>query len=64
MLRGVGELHLDIVCDKLRRAYGVEVETGQAYVAYRYVSSFPFQIVFFLCHLMWDSCKHTQGKYQ
>jgi len=35
MLRGVGELHLEIVCDKLRRQYGVEVETGQAYVAYR-----------------------------
>ncbi len=35
MMRGVGELHLDIVCDKLRRQYGVEVETGQAYVAYR-----------------------------
>lgn len=35
MLRGVGELHLEIICDKLRRAYNVEVETGQAYVAYR-----------------------------
>lgn len=35
MLRGVGELHLEIICDKLRRQYGVEVETGQAYVAYR-----------------------------
>jgi len=35
LLRGVGELHLEIVCDKLRRQYNVEVETGQAYVAYR-----------------------------
>lgn len=35
LLRGVGELHLDIVCDKLRRAHNVEVETGRAYVAYR-----------------------------
>lgn len=35
LLRGLGELHLEIVCDKLKRTYGVEVETGQAHVAYR-----------------------------
>jgi translation elongation factor EF-G len=35
MLRGVGELHLEIVVDRLRRSHKVEVETGQAYVAYR-----------------------------
>eukprot|EP00952_Eustigmatos_sp_NYUAD-ZCMA_P004134 18176-Eustigmatos_ZCMA.PRE.1 len=35
MLRGVGELHLEIVCDKLKRMYGVQVETGKTYVAYR-----------------------------
>lgn len=35
LLRGVGELHLDIVCDRLRRVHNVEVETGRAYVAYR-----------------------------
>jgi translation elongation factor EF-G len=35
LLRGVGELHLDIICDKLRRLHNVEVETGRAYVAYR-----------------------------
>lgn len=35
LLRGVGELHLDIVCDRLRRVHNVAVETGRAYVAYR-----------------------------
>jgi hypothetical protein len=35
LLRGLGELHLEIVVDKLRRQFNVPVETGQAYVAYR-----------------------------
>lgn len=35
LLRGIGELHLDIVCDRLKRQYGIEVTTGKAYVAYR-----------------------------
>lgn len=35
LVRGVGELHLDIVCDRLRRMHNVAVETGRAYVAYR-----------------------------
>ena len=35
LLRGIGELHIDIVCDKLRRQYGIEVTTHKAYVAYR-----------------------------
>jgi len=35
LLRGIGELHLEIVCDKLRRRFNIEVETGRAYVAYR-----------------------------
>lgn len=35
MLRGIGELHLEIVCDRLNRQYGIEVTTGKAYVAYR-----------------------------
>lgn len=35
MLRGIGELHLEIVCDKLRRQFNVEVNTGRAYVNYR-----------------------------
>ena len=35
ILRGIGELHLEIVCDKLRRQFNVNVETGRAYVNYR-----------------------------
>ncbi len=35
ILRGMGELHLDIKIDILRRAHGVEVEVGKPQVAYR-----------------------------
>ena len=35
VLRGIGELHLEIVCDKLRRRFGIEVTTRKAYVAFR-----------------------------
>lgn len=35
LIRGLGELHLEIVCDKLKRQHGIEVYTGEAYVAYR-----------------------------
>ncbi|MAJ26772.1 MAG: elongation factor G [Luminiphilus sp.] len=35
ILKGMGELHLDIKIDILRRTYGVELEVGQPQVAYR-----------------------------
>jgi elongation factor G len=35
ILRGIGELHLEIVCDKIRRNFGVEVYTGRSYIGYR-----------------------------
>ena len=35
LIRGLGELHLDIVCDKLRRQYNISVRIGDAHVAYR-----------------------------
>lgn len=35
MLRGIGELHLEIVCDKLKRQFNIDVTTGKAYVNYR-----------------------------
>lgn len=35
ILMGMGELHLDIKIDILRRTYGVEVEVGKPQVAYR-----------------------------
>ena len=35
MLRGMGELHLDIKVDILKRTYGVDLEVGEPQVAYR-----------------------------
>eukprot|EP01038_Epipyxis_sp_PR26KG_P006247 gene6247-8605_t len=35
LLHGIGELHLEIVCDKLKRQFNLTVTTGDAYVAYR-----------------------------
>ena len=35
ILKGMGELHLDIKCDILKRTYGIEVSIGKPQVAYR-----------------------------
>jgi elongation factor G len=35
LILGIGELHLEIVCDKLKRRFGINVQTGAAYVSYR-----------------------------
>jgi len=35
ILTGMGELHLEIVLDRLRREYGVQVKTGRPRVVYR-----------------------------
>jgi elongation factor G len=35
ILSGMGELHLEIIIDRLRREYGVEANVGQPQVAYR-----------------------------
>ena len=35
ILKGMGELHLDVKCDILKRTYGVEVSVGKPQVAYR-----------------------------
>jgi elongation factor G len=34
-LAGMGELHLDVIVDRMKREYGVEVRTGKPQVAYR-----------------------------
>ena len=35
IIRGMGELHLDIIVDRLRREYGVDVNVGRPEVVYR-----------------------------
>ena len=35
LIGGLGELHLEIICDKLKRRFGISVDIGDAYVAYR-----------------------------
>jgi elongation factor G len=43
ILKGMGELHLDIKVDILRRTYGVELEVGQPQVAYRETITMPVE---------------------
>jgi elongation factor G len=35
IIAGMGELHLEILCDRLKREHKVEVNTGKPQVAYR-----------------------------
>lgn len=41
ILRGMGELHLEVVLEKLASGYGVEISKGQPQVAYREVLTQP-----------------------
>jgi elongation factor G len=43
ILKGMGELHLDIKVDILNRTYGVELEVGQPQVAYRETITQPLE---------------------
>ena len=43
ILKGMGELHLDIKVDILKRTYGVELEVGQPQVAYRETITAPVE---------------------
>ncbi|MEW5964456.1 MAG: elongation factor G [Pseudomonadota bacterium] len=44
ILKGMGELHLDIKVDILRRTYGVEANVGQPQVAYRETLARPTDV--------------------
>ncbi len=44
ILKGMGELHLDIKVDILKRTYGVEADVGQPQVAYRETLARPADI--------------------
>ncbi|TYK67337.1 elongation factor G [Colwellia echini] len=43
ILRGMGELHLDIKVDILKRTYGVDLEVGKPQVAYRETITAPIE---------------------
>ena len=43
ILKGMGELHLDIKVDILKRTYGVELAVGQPQVAYRETITVPIE---------------------
>ena len=51
ILKGMGELHLDIKIDILKRTHGVEVESGKPQVAYREAITKQIE----------DSYTHTKG---
>jgi len=42
MMCGMGELHLEILIDRLKNHYKVPFYTGAITIAYRFVSVYPF----------------------
>ncbi|MFM8980393.1 MAG: elongation factor G [Planctomycetia bacterium] len=44
IISGMGELHLDIICSRLRREFGVACETGKPKVAYRQTIARPIDV--------------------
>lgn len=46
VLKGMGELHLEIIIDRMRREFGVEANIGAPQVAYRETITKPYEIVY------------------
>jgi elongation factor G len=46
ILKGMGELHLEIIIDRMKREFGVEANIGAPQVAYRETITKPFEIVY------------------
>ncbi len=44
VISGMGELHLDIIVDRLRREFGINADVGPPQVAYRETMTSPFEI--------------------
>ena len=43
IIAGMGELHLEVYVERIRREYGVEVETGPPKVSYRESATVPYE---------------------
>lgn len=46
VLKGMGELHLDIIVDRMKREFGVDANIGAPQVAYRETITRPHEIVY------------------
>jgi elongation factor G len=46
VLKGMGELHLDIIVDRMKREFGVDANIGAPQVAYRETITVPHEIVY------------------
>jgi len=44
LISGMGELHLEIICDRIKREYGVNVNVGAPQVAYRETPTAPVKL--------------------
>jgi elongation factor G len=45
IISGMGELHLDVICSRLQREFGVDARVGRPEVAYRETLACPVEIV-------------------
>ncbi|MDA0782758.1 MAG: elongation factor G [Rickettsiales bacterium] len=46
VLKGMGELHLEIIIDRMKREFGVDANIGAPQVAYRETITKPYEIVY------------------